>query len=179
MKQRLLLIAALLLMSLGGTACGSQASAGSEATATPTPTKTAKTSTPQQLASVVAEHNASVEQINLDEDCSFYEHSAEGNPKAFAANVQALTCSIGKQTHAINAEILVTKLTKLAPYPEELASLVEDTIAKAKRLAAIKVNDSCDSQSTVSDVCRLARLNYRMAAPGLASTLASWKPYGA
>lgn len=127
----------------------------------------------------MAEHNTNVEQIDLDEDCSLYEYSADGNPKAFTENIAALSCSIGKQTHAIRAEILVRELSTLAPYPTELDGLVSDTITKAKSLAAIKVSDACDSQSTVSDACRQARLQYSLAAPSLESTLARWKPYGA
>lgn len=182
MRSARVLIGVLLAVGLCGTGCGNQVSATSPApvtsSSTPTATKV-KTSTPQQLASVVAEHNTNVEQIDLDEDCRLYEYNAEGNPKAFTDNIAALSCSIGKQTHAIRAQILVRELSELAPYPTELDSLVSDTKAKAEVLAAIRVNDACDSQSTVSDACRQARLEYSLAAPSLESTLARWKPYGA
>ncbi|MGN7251938.1 hypothetical protein [Arthrobacter sp. SAFR-014] len=181
MKNCLALVVVLIFVAIGSTSCGSGGS--SESSAPPTtavsPTPTVETSTPQQLAGVVSEHNANVAQIKLDTDCDLYEYVADGNPKAFTENVQALTCSMGKQTHSIRAQILAAELSELSPYPADMQSLVEDTVAKAENLAAIMVNDACESMSSVTEECRAARLSYKLAAPQLEAILAKWKPYGA
>ena len=182
MKHYRVLAVLVLAISLGATACGNQGPTATTATtpsATSSPTPSIKTSTPQQLASVVAEHKAAVEQLKLDPDCSLYERMAEGNPKALMENLKSFNCSTGKGTHAIRAEILVTQLGKLSPYPTDMESLVADTVTKAKNLAAVKVNDSCTSTSSLTEACRTARLSYSLMAPSLAATLAGWKPYGA
>jgi hypothetical protein len=175
--------ALVLAFSFGVTACGNQgtaeSAAPSEQATVATPSPSVETSTSQQLASVVAEHNAHVAQIKLNPECDMYEYVADGDPKAFMENVGALTCSMGKQTHSIRAQILATELGKLSPYPADMESLVADTIAKAESLAAIQVNDSCQSMSSVTEECRTARLSYKMAAPRLEATLAKWNPYGA
>lgn len=186
-------LAALLLVGCGAaeantdepTADTPAATAASEATKpsptpTPTPTPTPSPSPtyapPQQIASIIAEHEADWrETIEAAEDCRVMWMEKSDDP---IVEVKVMSCHLREATLSLQSKTVLEELDALTPEPS-MSRLVTETKLALASIKAAAVDEKCGPSGESADTagCLLAHGNAHLGYDALEDALNAWGPY--
>ncbi|MEV8182797.1 hypothetical protein [Specibacter sp. NPDC078692] len=139
----------------------------------PTPTPVAATASPEQLASVITEHETSWREYEEDiVDCAL----ASIVGKSVMDEIMALTCKTTSSTVAMTANAAARDLRKLDAPPAEMSDLVARTLLALDNLGATGADTEC-IEDRESEACENAATLANGAIRPLVSVLDAWKPY--
>lgn len=168
MKQLLapLATAALLL-----TGCGSPSQAPAATSAAPLAIPA--TATPQQLASIITENEASWREYEDNiVDCALADVMGEGA----LDEVKVMTCRTAASTVTLMANNAARSMRALSAPPADMKDLVARTLVALDTLGASGADESCGSDRE-SDACDNDSTIANGAIRPVISVLDAWKPY--
>ncbi len=162
---------------------GCTATTDAETTTSPKPTPTAvtveepATATVQQVASVIAAHDADFRETDEAAwDCRSAFIDAETDP---IAELDATSCFANRVTSTMWAQITIRDLAALE-VPAELVPLVNETVAMMELLAELDLS-VCGEQFDVPDLgdeeCNGAITSSEVYLGSIVGTLDKWRPY--
>lgn len=168
------LLAPLAIAALLIAGCGAPSDQVAATSATPTPTPTvAPTATPQEYASVIAEHEAGWREYEENiVDCALASVVGEG----VLDEIKAMTCRTTSSTVTMTANKAIKDFRALDTPPSGMAELVVRTLIALEALGATGADKAC-SVDRESQACDDAATLTNGAIRPVVSVLDAWKPY--
>lgn len=169
-----MLLTTLAISALMLTGCGATPDAAAKASATPTPTPTAAaTTTPEQYASIIAEHEEGWREYEDNiVDCAL----ASVVGKGVLDEIKALTCRTTASTATMTANHAIREFRALDAPSSDVAELVNRTLVVLEDLGSTGADKAC-TDDRESQACDDAATLTNGAIRPVVSVIDAWKPY--
>jgi hypothetical protein len=165
----------------GGSDASGSTSAGDPTTTTSSPSPSEPIATNEQYASIVALKLHMAKTINsLQNNCNWISSGPLDRPGSIACFAGLPTVQLESQDLALRLRQAMTPTSKafLGAPPDEIASLVQATLADARTLA--RASGQADDHNCAmkgNDVCLGLRGDVFRAMGSMAQQLSGWRPY--